>query len=55
MCCPEFHSVGLLTRRKDWDHKLQELFLNDHEMEYVSVHSHVHVHVYMSDAQNCAK
>ena len=37
MCCPEFHSVGLLTRRGDWDVKLQELFLNDNEMEYVSV------------------
>ena len=29
--------MGLLTRRGDWDVKLQELFLNDNEMEYVSV------------------
>ena len=30
--------MGLLARRQDWDRKLQELFLNDHEMEYVSEH-----------------
>ena len=36
MCSPE-HDVGLLCQREDWDKKLQELFMNDHEMEYVSV------------------
>ena len=35
MCSPERESVGLLTRRQDWDRKLQELFKSDHE-EYVS-------------------
>ena len=44
MCCPEFHQVGLLTRRDDWDKKLQELFLNDHEMEYVSHLSHFNMY-----------
>ena len=37
MCSPESDSVGLLTRRHNWDLKLQELFLTDHETEYVSV------------------
>ena len=36
MCCPQHHQVGLMSRRENWDVKLQELFLNDHEMEYVS-------------------
>ena len=28
--------MGLLTKREDWAHKLKDLFLNDHEMQYVS-------------------
>ena len=28
--------MGLLAKREDWIHKLKELFMNDHEMEYVS-------------------
>jgi hypothetical protein len=36
MCSPDHSKVGLLTKRQDWVHKLKELFLNDHEMEYVS-------------------
>ena len=37
MCVPTPGCVGLLERRDDWDKKLHELFLNDHEMEYVSL------------------
>ncbi len=37
MCSPEHSHIGLLEKREDWDKKLRELFLNDHEMEYVSV------------------
>lgn len=36
MCCPENSQVGLLSKREDWDVYLRELFMNDHEMEYVS-------------------
>ena len=38
MCCPEHSRVGLLAKREDWVHKLKELFMSDHEMEYVSEH-----------------
>ena len=37
MCSEEHSHVGLLEKREDWDKKLRELFLNDHEMEYVCV------------------
>ena len=36
MCSPDHSKVGLLSKREDWVHKLKELFMNDHEMEYVS-------------------
>ena len=35
MCSPTHSKVGLLAKREDWDKKLQELFMNDHEREYV--------------------
>ena len=37
MCAPNCGHVGLLERRENWDRKLHELFLNDHETEYVSL------------------
>ena len=36
MCSSDHSKVGLLTKREDWVHKLRELFMNDHEMDYVS-------------------
>ena len=48
MCSPEHSHVGLLEKREDWDSKLRDLFLNDHEMEYVSMQIIYIVILYMS-------
>ena len=35
MCSPTHSHVGMLAKREDWDLQLRQLFINDHEMEYV--------------------